>query len=124
MSKVPFITLNNGVKMPQLGLGVWQVPDDEATRAVTTALEAGYRSIDTAAAYQNEEGTGKALTSSGIPREDLFVTTKLWNAEHGHDSTLRAFDDSLKRLGVERVDLFLIHWPLPSRDLYLDTWRA
>ncbi|PWI41537.1 aldo/keto reductase [Streptomyces sp. ICBB 8177] len=124
MSKVPFITLNNGVTMPQLGLGVWQVPDDEATRAVTTALDAGYRSIDTAAAYQNEEGTGKALASSGIPREDLFVTTKLWNADHGYDSALRAFDDSLKRLGLERVDLFLIHWPLPSRDLYLDTWRA
>jgi 2,5-diketo-D-gluconate reductase A len=124
VSKVPVITLNNGVEIPQLGFGVWQVPDDEATAAVATALEAGYRSIDTAAIYGNEEGTGKALTTSGLPREELFVTTKLWNAEQGYDSTLRAFDASLDKLGLEYIDLYLIHWPVPSRDLYVDTWKA
>jgi diketogulonate reductase-like aldo/keto reductase len=124
VSKVPFITLNNGVQMPQLGFGVWQVPDDEARAAVATALEAGYRSIDTAAIYENEKGTGQAIAAAGLPREELFVTTKLWNAEHGYDSTLRAFDASLDRLGLDYVDLYLIHWPVPSRGLYLDTWRA
>ncbi|MDX6347102.1 MAG: 2,5-diketo-D-gluconate reductase [Streptomyces sp.] len=124
MSKVPFITLNNGVQMPQLGFGVWQVPDDEAQAAVATALEAGYRSVDTAAIYENEKGTGQAIAAAGLPREELFVTTKLWNAEHGYDSTLRAFDASLDRLGLDYVDLYLIHWPVPSRGLYLDSWRA
>jgi diketogulonate reductase-like aldo/keto reductase len=124
VSKVPFITLNNGVQMPQLGFGVWQVPDDEARAAVAAALEAGYRSIDTAAIYENEKGTGQAIAAAGLPREELFVTTKLWNAEHGYDSTLRAFDASLDRLGLDYVDLYLIHWPVPSRGLYLDTWRA
>lgn len=123
-SKVPFITLNNGVRMPQLGFGVWQVPDDEATAAVTTALEAGYRSIDTAAIYGNEEGTGKAIAASGVPREELFITTKLWNNAHGFDQALAAFDDSLAKLGLDYVDLYLIHWPTPARDLYADTWRA
>ncbi|WP_308290464.1 aldo/keto reductase [Streptomyces meridianus] len=124
MSNVPHITLSNGVRMPQLGFGVWQVPDDEAAKAVGTALEAGYRSIDTAAIYGNEEGTGKAIASSGIAREDLFVTTKLWNSDQGYDSTLRAFDTSLAKLGLDYVDLYLIHWPLPSRDAYIDTWKA
>jgi diketogulonate reductase-like aldo/keto reductase len=124
VSKVPPITLNNGVEMPQLGFGVWQVPDDEAERAVTTALEAGYRSIDTAAIYGNEEGTGKAITASGIARQDLFVTTKLWNSDQGYDATLRAFDASLEKLGLEYIDLYLIHWPLPSRGKYIDTYRA
>jgi 2,5-diketo-D-gluconate reductase A len=124
VSKVPVITLNNGVEIPQLGFGVWQVPDDEATAAVATALEAGYRSIDTAAIYGNEEGTGKGLAASGLPREELFVTTKLWNAEQGYESTLRAFDASLDKLGLEYIDLYLIHWPLPSRNLYVDTWKA
>ncbi|MEU7647090.1 aldo/keto reductase [Streptomyces huasconensis] len=110
--------------MPQLGFGVWQVPDDEAQTAVTTALEAGYRSIDTAAIYGNEEGTGKAIAASGVPREELFVTTKLWNADQGHDSTLRAFDTSLEKLGLDYVDLYLIHWPLPSKDSYVDTYKA
>lgn len=123
-SNVPPITLNNGVEMPQLGFGVWQVPDDEAQQAVTTALEAGYRSIDTAAIYGNEEGTGKAIAASGVPREDLFVTTKLWNSDQGYDSTLRAFDTSLEKLGLDYVDLYLIHWPTPSRDLYVDTYKA
>jgi 2,5-diketo-D-gluconate reductase A len=124
VSKVPAITLNNGVEMPQLGFGVWQVPDAEAPLAVGTALEAGYRSIDTAAIYGNEEGTGKALAASGLPREELFVTTKLWNSEQGYDSTLRAFDVSLTKLGLDYVDLYLIHWPLASLDRYMDTWRA
>ncbi|MFF8289833.1 aldo/keto reductase [Streptomyces sp. NPDC016309] len=124
MSKVPSITLNNGVSMPQLGFGVWQVPDDEAAKAVGTALEAGYRSIDTAAIYGNEKGTGEAVAASGIPRDELFVTTKLWNSEHGHDATLRAFDESLARLGLDYVDLYLIHWPVPSKDRFVDTYRA
>ncbi|SBT92265.1 Aldo/keto reductase [Streptomyces sp. DI166] len=123
-SKVPLIKLNNGVEMPQLGFGVWQVPDDEAERAVGTALESGYRSIDTAAIYGNEEGTGKAIAASGIPREDIFVTTKLWNADQGYDSTLRAFDASLAKLGLEYVDLYLIHWPLPAKDKYVDSYKA
>ncbi|MFD9327133.1 aldo/keto reductase [Streptomyces sp. NPDC060065] len=110
--------------MPQLGFGVWQVPDDEAERAVATALEAGYRSIDTAAAYNNEEGTGKAIATSGIARKDLFVTTKLWNSDHGYDSTLRAFDTSLEKLGLEYLDLYLIHWPTPARGKYIDTYKA
>ncbi|WP_432075434.1 aldo/keto reductase [Streptomyces wuyuanensis] len=124
MSKVPSITLNNGVAMPQLGFGVWQVPDDEAAKAVGTALEAGYRSIDTAAVYENEKGTGKAVAAAGIPREELFVTTKLWNREQGYDSTLRAFDASLSRLGLDYVDLYLIHWPVPSKNAYVDTYKA
>ncbi|MFD0684815.1 aldo/keto reductase [Actinomadura fibrosa] len=110
--------------MPQLGFGVFQVSDDEAETAVRTALENGYRSIDTASVYRNERGTGRALRSSGVPREELFVTTKLWNSDQGYDSALRAFDASLERLGLEYVDLYLIHWPLPKRGTYLETWRA
>ena len=124
MSKVPFTTLHNGVAMPQLGFGVWQVPDDEAEQTVTTALEAGYRSIDTAAIYGNEKGTGKAVTRSGIAREELFVTTKVWNSDQGYDATLRAFDTSLGKLGLDHVDLYLIHWPMPARGSYVDTYRA
>lgn len=124
MSQVPSLTLNNGVEMPQLGFGVWQVPDDEATKAVTTAIESGYRSIDTAAIYQNETGTGKAIAASGVARDELFVTTKVWNTEQGYDSTLRAFDASLDKLGLDHVDLYLIHWPVPAKDAYVDTYRA
>ncbi|AQU65716.1 aldo/keto reductase [Streptomyces niveus] len=127
MSKVPTLTLNNGVEMPQLGFGVWQVPDDEATRSVSTALEAGYRSIDTAAIYGNEEGTGKAISASGIAREDLFVTTKLWNGKKEtwtRDGVLRALDTSLSKLGLDHIDLYLIHWPRAVRDDYLTIWRA
>ncbi|MFF0199653.1 aldo/keto reductase [Streptomyces sp. NPDC005017] len=123
-SKVPPIILNNGVEMPQLGFGVWQVPDAEAQNAVATALEFGYRSVDTAAIYGNEAGTGKAIAASGVPREEIFVTTKLWNSDQGYDSTLRAFDDSAAKLGLEYVDLYLIHWPVPARDRYVDTYRA
>ena len=124
MSKVPSISLNNGVAMPQLGFGVWQVPDDEAAKAVATALEAGYRSVDTAAIYANEEGTGRGVAASGIPREELFITTKLWNSDQGYDSTMRAFDASLDKLGLDYIDLYLIHWPLPSKDAYVDTYKA
>lgn len=123
-SSAPSLTLNNGVEMPQLGFGVWQVPDDEAANAVGTAIQAGYRSIDTAAIYENETGTGKAIAASGVPRDELFVTTKLWNSEHGYDSTLRAFDDSLAKLGVDYVDLYLIHWPVPAKGAYVDTYKA
>nr|WP_223124441.1 aldo/keto reductase [Catellatospora chokoriensis] len=121
---VPDVTLNNGVLMPQLGFGVWQVDDDAAEHAVTTALEAGYRSIDTAKIYGNEQGVGRALRASGLPREQLFVTTKLWNTEHQYDKALRAFDDSLASLGLDYLDLYLMHWPVPSQDLYTDAWRA
>ncbi|MBQ0882850.1 aldo/keto reductase [Streptomyces sp. RM99] len=110
--------------MPQLGFGVWQVPDDEAQTAVAQALEAGYRSIDTAAIYGNEKGTGRAIAASGVPREELFVTTKLWNTDQGYDSTLRAFDTSLAKLGLEYVDLYLIHWPMPAKERYVDTYKA
>ncbi|MFF3592600.1 aldo/keto reductase [Streptomyces sp. NPDC002387] len=124
MTSVPAVTLNNGEKIPQLGFGVFQVPDEETTAAVASALEAGYRSIDTAAIYGNESGVGKALSVAGVPREDLFITTKLWNADQGYDATLKAFDASLAKLGLEYIDLYLIHWPTPARDLYRDSWRA
>jgi 2,5-diketo-D-gluconate reductase A len=118
------LKLNNGVSMPQLGFGVWQVPDAEATPVVAEALKAGYRSIDTAAAYGNETGTGEAIAQSGVDRDDIFVTTKLWNADHGYDATKRAFDESLSELKLDVLDLYLIHWPTPARDLYVDTWKA
>jgi diketogulonate reductase-like aldo/keto reductase len=118
------VTLNNGLTMPQLGFGVWQVPDDEAYTSVTTAIEAGYRSIDTARLYENEKGTGRAIADSGVAREDIFLTTKLWNDDQGYDQALKAFDASLERLGTEYVDLYLIHWPTPARDAYVDTWKA
>lgn len=120
----PTITLNNGVTIPQLGFGVWQVPDDEAEHAVAAALQAGYRSIDTAKLYFNEEGVARAIRASAIARDELFVTTKLWNDEHGHDAALRAFDASLQRLGLETIDLYLIHWPVPGQGEYVQAWRA
>lgn len=110
--------------MPQFGYGVWQIPDEEAAHAVGAAIAAGYRSIDTAAIYGNEEGVGRGIAASGIAREDLFITTKLWNEKQGYDSTLKAFDRSLRKLKLDYVDLYLIHWPLPARDLYIETWRA
>ncbi|MBA9004356.1 aldo/keto reductase [Thermomonospora cellulosilytica] len=121
---VPDVTLNNGVRMPQLGFGVFQVPPGEAESAVRTALEAGYRSIDTAAIYGNEEEVGKAIRASGLPREEVFVTTKLWNSDQRYDAALAAFDRSMGRLGLDVLDLYLIHWPMPARDLYMDAWRA
>jgi 2,5-diketo-D-gluconate reductase A len=121
---IPTLKLNNGVEMPRLGFGVFQVPDAETTAAVTTALEAGYRSIDTAAAYQNEAGVGQALASSGLAREELFVTTKLWNADQGYEETLAAFERSRGLLGLDFLDLYLIHWPAPELGKYADSWRA
>jgi diketogulonate reductase-like aldo/keto reductase len=122
-AKAPFITLNNGIQMPQLGLGVWKASVDEAEAAVTAALKAGYRLIDTAMVYGNEEGVGKAIRASSIPREDIFVTTKLWNHDQGHDKVRPAFEASLQRLGLDYVDLYLIHWPMPARELYVETWQ-
>ena len=107
-----------------MGFGVFQVPPEETQEAVEVALEAGYRHIDTAAAYRNEKGVGAALAASGLSREDYFVTTKLWNSQQGHDSTLKAFEASLDRLGLDHVDLYLIHWPAPAEGRFLDTWRA
>ena len=121
---VPTVKLNDSNHIPQLGYGVWQVGNDEAVAAVSEALKAGYRHIDTAAIYGNEEGVGKAINSSGIERGDIFLTTKLWNSEQGYESTLKAFDTSLKKLGTDYVDLYLIHWPMPSKDLFMETWRA
>jgi len=116
-------TLRNGVKMPWLGLGVWQVKDgEEAVSAVKAAIAAGYRSIDTAAAYRNEDGVGQAIRESGIDRQQLFVTTKVWNADQGYESTLAAFEASRGKLGLDYLDLYLIHWP--GQDKYKDTWRA
>jgi len=121
---IPAVALNNGVDIPQLGFGVFQVPDDETAAAVSGAIAAGYRSIDTAAVYFNEVGVARGIVESGIPREDLFITTKVWNSAQGYDSTLQAFDESAERLGLEQVDLYLIHWPTPEFDTYLETWRA
>jgi 2,5-diketo-D-gluconate reductase A len=121
---VPDVVLNNGVRMPQLGFGVFQVGNDEARAAVTTALEAGYRSIDTAALYGNEQGVGIAVRASGIPREELFVTTKLWNADQGAGRVRPAFERSLDKLGLDYLDLYLIHWPVPSQDLFVETWKT
>lgn len=116
-----FVTLNNGVKMPQLGYGVYQTRPEETEKAVGTALELGYRLIDTAASYGNEEGVGAAIKQSGISRKDLFVTTKLWVQDHGYDNTLKAFDTSMKKLGLDYLDLYLIHKPYSD---YYGSWRA
>jgi diketogulonate reductase-like aldo/keto reductase len=123
-SSVPVLDLNDGNRAPQLGFGVFQIPDGETADAVNTALAAGYRSLDTAAIYKNEAGVRQGIERSGIARGDIFLTTKLWNAEQGFDSTLKAFDASLKKLGSDYVDMYLIHWPTPERDLYVDTWKA
>lgn len=120
----PTVTLNDGHTIPQLGFGVYKVSDSASTAVVGTALEVGYRHIDTASLYGNERGTGVALRESGIPREELFVTTKVWNTDQGYDETLRAFDRSLELLGLDHVDLYLIHWPAPRQDRYRETWRA
>ncbi|MDR7036168.1 2,5-diketo-D-gluconate reductase A [Methylobacterium sp. BE186] len=121
---VPTLRLNDGRAMPQLGFGVYQLPEADAPDIIGRAIGAGYRSIDTAAIYGNERGVGQAIREAGVGREDLFVTTKLWNDSQGRDAARRAFDESLTRLGLEHVDLYLIHWPCPERNLYLETWRA
>ena len=121
---VPTIELNNGVSIPQLGFGVFQIPPEDTASAVTQALDIGYRHIDTARAYRNEEGVRDAVDASGLNRDDVFITTKLWNNSHGRDATLTAFDASLERLGLDVLDLYLIHWPAPAQDLYVETWLA
>jgi len=123
---VPIVTLNDGVQIPQLGLGVWQVTDDEATPVVATALEVGYRHIDSAQGYQNERGVGKAIRESGIPRDEIFVTTKLTNEFHLRDDARRATEQSLEKLGLDHLDLYLIHWPatLKYGDAYLESWEV
>lgn len=120
----PALTLADGQVAPQLGLGVWQTPTELTAEVVRTALAAGYRLVDTAAAYQNEAGVGEGVRAAGVPRTDVFVTTKLWNTHHDYDEALRAFDKSLQRLRMDYVDLYLIHWPVPAQDRYIDAWRA
>jgi 2,5-diketo-D-gluconate reductase A len=120
----PLVTLNDGNSMPQVGLGVWQTPPEDTERAVAAALRAGYRHVDTAAAYGNEVETGRGVAGSGLPREDVFLVTKLANADHGYDSTLAAFEASIERLGVEYLDLYLIHWPLPAKSAFVETFKA
>jgi diketogulonate reductase-like aldo/keto reductase len=122
---IPMVTLNNGVVIPQVGLGVFQTKEGaEVERAVRTALEAGYRLIDTAAIYGNEVGVGKAIKASRVPREELFITTKLWNAHHAYADALRAFDESLAKLDCGYIDLYLIHWPLPMEGKFTQVWKA
>jgi diketogulonate reductase-like aldo/keto reductase len=119
---IPSLTLNNGVDIPQLGFGVFQVPPEDTQRVVEAALEVGYRHLDTAAAYRNEAGVGAAIAAAGIPREELFVTTKLRNGEQG--KPFEAFEDSRRALGLDYVDLYLIHWPVPSLGLFVSAWQA
>ncbi|MEV7966971.1 aldo/keto reductase [Sphaerisporangium sp. NPDC088356] len=121
---IPDIALNDGTTIPQLGFGVFRVPDHEATSAVAAALDAGYRAIDTAAYYRNEPGTGAAIAASGIPREQLHITTKVWHTDLGYDATLAALDKSLANVKLDYLDLYLIHWPVPSRGLFIETWQA
>lgn len=121
---IPHVVLSNGVAVPQVGFGTFQIPPDDTQRAVEQALELGYRHIDTAAAYYNEAGVGAAVRASGLPRDEVFVTTKLRNADHGAGKAIEAFEASRRALGLEVVDLYLIHWPVPSRDLFVETWQA
>ena len=118
------MTLNDGHSIPAVGFGVFQVPPADTERAVSAALRAGYRHIDTAAAYRNERETGRAIADSDVPRDQLYVVTKLWNADQGYDSTLAAFDASMDRLGLDYLDLYLIHWPLPRANKFVDTFKA
>jgi diketogulonate reductase-like aldo/keto reductase len=121
---VPELQLNDGVEIPQLGFGVFQVPPEDTAEVTTKALAAGYRHIDTAAAYQNEAGVGQAFRASGLDRDEVFITTKCFNDDHGYENAKQAFKNSLDRLELEFVDLYLIHWPVPSQDKYVETWRA
>jgi 2,5-diketo-D-gluconate reductase A len=124
MSNIPQTTFNDGNSIPQLGFGVWQVPDDEAAPAVASAIKSGYRLIDTAQGYDNEEGVGRALAEAGIARDQLFVTSKLRNGAHDYDEAIKAFELSAQKLGLDYLDMFLIHWPVPQQDKYVDAWRA
>jgi diketogulonate reductase-like aldo/keto reductase len=122
---VPLITLKNGVRIPQLGFGVYKAKDgEEVETAVSHALQTGYRLVDTAALYGNEKGVGTAIKQSHVDRKDIFVTTKLWNDSHAYDKALQAFDDSLSKLGLDYLDMYLIHWPVPAQDMFVDAWRA
>ena len=120
----PHLGFNDGHSIPQLGLGVWQLDDDEAQRVVSDAIEVGYRHIDTARVYKNEAGVGRAIAASGVPRNELFITTKLWNSDQGRDTTRAALEASLERLGLEQVDLYVIHWPSPKYDKHIESWQA
>lgn len=120
----PKLKLNDRRELPSFGYGVWQIDNSETAQAVATAITIGYRLIDTAAMYGNEEGVGEAVRNSGVPRQELFIATKLWNDSHGFDGALKAFDASMKRLKLDRLDLFMMHWPVPSLDRYVETWRA
>jgi len=124
VTSIPTVALRDGVEIPQLGFGVFQVPPEDTQEVVEEALASGYRHVDTAGAYRNEAGVGAAVAATGIDRGEVFVTTKLWNSEQGYDSTLAAFEKSLERLDLDHVDLYLIHWPMPTEDRFLDTWRA
>jgi 2,5-diketo-D-gluconate reductase A len=124
MTDQPYLSLHDSARIPQVGLGVWQTPDNEAAPAVKAALDAGYRHVDTAAVYENEQGVGEGIRQSGVSRSDIFLTTKLWNTDQGYEQTLKAFEASLKRLGTDYVDLYLIHWPSAHRGLFVDTWKA
>lgn len=124
MTDVPRLPLNDGTTIPQLGFGIWQVPPEIAADAVESALRTGYRLIDGAYLYLNEEGLGEGLRRSGVPREDVFITTKVWNNEHGRDKARASVERSLKTIGVDQLDLVLIHWPVPSQDLYVETWET
>lgn len=124
MTTIPTVTLSDDHPMPQLGFGVWRVEDSAAEPAVLEALKVGYRSIDTAAMYQNEEGVGRALAATDVPRSEIFLTTKLDNDSHGRDATLRAVDESLRKLGTDYIDLYLIHWPQPTLNKFVETWQA
>lgn len=124
MNAVPACELHNGVAIPRLGFGTWMLNEKEAEEAVSSAFRVGYRLIDTAATYENEVGVARAIAASGIPRDELFITTKVRGRDHGYESTLRAFDESVKKLGLDYVDLYLIHWPMPEKQLAVDTWRA
>lgn len=124
MAQAPLVKFNDGNEIPQLGYGVWQVEDEVAEKVVGLALDAGFRHIDTAKIYGNEEGVGRALAASSVDRNDVFITTKVWNEDQGYDEALAAFDASLKRLGIEELDLYLIHWAAPHRGKYLETWKA
>ncbi|WP_058235154.1 aldo/keto reductase [Devriesea agamarum] len=124
MLTAPNVSFHDGNTIPQLGYGLWQVDNDVAAEVTEKALATGYRHIDTAAVYGNEDGVGRALKATDVPRDDIFVTTKLWNTDQGYDSTLRAFDTSMEKLGLDTLDLYLIHWAKPQAGLFLDTWRA
>lgn len=124
MTQIPDLTLNNGVTIPQLGFGTFQVAEDDTQRIVESAIETGYRHIDTAAGYYNEAGVGAAVRASGLAREDVFVTTKLRNGDQGYENALAAFEASRAALDIDYVDLYLVHWPVPSKGLYVETWRA